>query len=89
MSRAQYGFVYRWGEAALRTGLTREYALGLKWVLRHQKTVLVITVADVCAQCVPVCILVPKGFFPQMDAGRISGQVRGQQDVSFGALMAG
>ena len=28
-------------------------------------------------------ILVPKGFFPQQDTGRIGGQIRGQQDVSF------
>ena len=28
-------------------------------------------------------ILVPKGFFPQQDTGRMGGQIRGQQDVSF------
>ena len=30
--------------------------------------------------------IVPKGFFPQQDTGRLSGQIRGQQDVSFDAL---
>ena len=28
-------------------------------------------------------ILVPKGFFPEQDTGRIGGQMQGQQDVSF------
>jgi multidrug efflux pump subunit AcrB len=28
-------------------------------------------------------ILVPKGFFPEQDTGRIGGQIQGQQDVSF------
>jgi multidrug efflux pump subunit AcrB len=30
--------------------------------------------------------VVPKGFFPQQDTGRMNGQIRGQQDVSFDAL---
>src|ERR1700721_4085722 len=28
-------------------------------------------------------ILVPKGFFPEQDTGRLGGQGQGQQDVSF------
>ncbi|MCL2661184.1 MAG: efflux RND transporter permease subunit, partial [Acidobacteriaceae bacterium] len=28
----------------------------------------------------------PKGFFPQQDTGRIGGQIRGQQDISFAAM---
>jgi multidrug efflux pump subunit AcrB len=31
-------------------------------------------------------ILVPKGFFPEQDTGRIGGQIQGQQDVSFADL---
>ncbi len=31
-------------------------------------------------------ILIPKGFFPQQDTGRIGGQIRGQQDVSFDTM---
>jgi multidrug efflux pump len=30
--------------------------------------------------------IVPKGFFPQQDTGRLGGQIRGQQDVSFSAM---
>jgi multidrug efflux pump len=31
-------------------------------------------------------IIVPKGFFPQQDIGRISGSIRGPQDISFDAM---
>ena len=30
-------------------------------------------------------IIVPKGFFPQQDTGRLGGMVMGDQDVSFEA----
>ncbi len=70
-----------WGEKAL-AWLTAEYERGLRWVLRHQKLVLTITVLTFVLN-VYLYILVPKGFFPQQDTGRIGGQMRGQQDVSF------
>ncbi len=31
-------------------------------------------------------IVVPKGFFPQQDTGRLAGMVMGDQDVSFQAM---
>ena len=31
-------------------------------------------------------ILIPKGFFPQQDTGRMMGIVMGDQDVSFDAM---
>ena len=33
-------------------------------------------------------IIVPKGFFPQQDTGRLAGMVMGDQDVSFEAMKA-
>ena len=51
-------------------------------MLQHQGLVLTITVLTFVLN-VYLYILVPKGFFPQQDTGRIGGQVRGQQDVSF------
>ncbi len=33
-------------------------------------------------------IIVPKGFFPQQDTGRLSGTIMGDQDVSFPAMKA-
>ena len=78
------GRFYRWGEQAL-AWLTAEYERGLKWVLSHQKLVLTITVLTFVLN-VYLYVLVPKGFFPQQDTGRIGGMIRGQQDVSFDAM---
>jgi hydrophobe/amphiphile efflux-1 (HAE1) family protein len=78
------GRFYRWGEQALAR-LTAEYERGLKWVLGHQGLVLTITILTFVLN-VYLYILVPKGFFPQQDTGRIGGQIRGQQDVSFDAM---
>jgi hydrophobe/amphiphile efflux-1 (HAE1) family protein len=83
-NRRKHGWFYRAGERALEW-LAAEYELGLRWVLKHQKLVLTITVLTFVLN-VYLYILVPKGFFPEQDAGRIGGQVQGQQDVSFPEL---
>jgi multidrug efflux pump len=75
---------YVWGEKSL-AWLTMEYERGLRWVLRHQGLVLTITILTFVLN-VYLFILVPKGFFPQQDTGRIGGQINGQQDVSFDAM---
>jgi multidrug efflux pump subunit AcrB len=77
----RHGWFYRLGERALQW-MADEYERGLRWVLQHQKLVLTITVLTFFLN-VYLYILVPKGFFPEQDAGRIGGQVQGQQDVSF------
>ncbi|MBB5318128.1 efflux RND transporter permease subunit [Tunturibacter empetritectus] len=82
--RREHGWFYRSGERALGW-LAAEYELGLRWVLKHQRLVLVITVLTFVLN-VYLYILVPKGFFPEQDAGRIGGQVQGQQDVSFAQM---
>jgi multidrug efflux pump len=83
-SKRKHGRFYRLGERAL-SWLSEEYERGLKWVLQHQGLVLTITILTFALN-VYLYILVPKGFFPQQDAGRIGGQIRGQQDVSFDAM---
>ena len=80
-NKRKHGWFYKLGERALKW-LAEEYELGLRWVLKHQKLVLTITVLTFVLN-VYLYILVPKGFFPEQDAGRIGGQVQGQQDVSF------
>jgi hydrophobe/amphiphile efflux-1 (HAE1) family protein len=77
----RHGWFYRAGERSL-AWLAAEYERGLRWVLRHQKLVLTVTILTFVLN-VYLYILVPKGFFPEQDAGRIGGQVQGQQDVSF------
>jgi multidrug efflux pump len=80
-NKRRHGWFYRLGERALKR-LAAEYERGLRWVLQHQGLVLTITVLTFVLN-VYLYILVPKGFFPEQDAGRIGGQVQGQQDVSF------
>jgi hydrophobe/amphiphile efflux-1 (HAE1) family protein len=80
-NRRRHGWFYRLGERGLKW-LAAEYERGLRWVLQHQKLVLTITVLTFGLN-VYLYILVPKGFFPEQDTGRIGGQVQGQQDVSF------
>ncbi|MDQ2832900.1 MAG: efflux RND transporter permease subunit [Acidobacteriota bacterium] len=80
-SKRKHGRFYRSGEKAL-DWMTAEYKVGLGWVLRHQRMVLTVTLLTFALN-VYLYILVPKGFFPEQDTGRIGGQVQGQQDVSF------
>jgi len=80
-NKRRHGWFYRLGERGLKW-MADEYERGLRWVLQHQKLVLTITVLTFGLN-VYLYILVPKGFFPEQDTGRIGGQVQGQQDVSF------
>jgi hydrophobe/amphiphile efflux-1 (HAE1) family protein len=77
----RHGWFYRTGER-VQAWMASEYERGLRWVLEHQKLVLLITVGTFVLN-VYLYVLVPKGFFPEQDTGRIGGQVQGQQDVSF------
>jgi multidrug efflux pump len=58
------------------------YAGSLRWVLRSQRLVLGIILGTVCL-AVYLYIVVPKGFFPQQDTGRLNGTARAAEDVSF------
>jgi multidrug efflux pump len=58
------------------------YAAGLRWVLRHQPFMLVVTGATICLS-VYLYIVIPKGFFPQQDTGLMAGNILGAQDTSF------
>ena len=61
------------------------YRRSLGWVLRHQPLMLLVTLGTI-ALSVYLYIIVPKGFFPQQDTGRIMGGLQAEQDISFPAL---
>jgi multidrug efflux pump len=61
------------------------YRHGLNWVLNYQLVTLVVTVLVACLS-VYLYIIVPKGFFPQQDTGRLMGSVQAAQDISFQAM---
>ncbi len=83
-SARKHGRIYRATERMFDFILA-EYEHGLRWVLRHQVLVLLITIATFCLN-IYLFIIVPKGFFPQQDTGRLGGRIQGQQDVSFDAM---
>ncbi|MCU1297815.1 MAG: acriflavin resistance protein [Acidobacteriaceae bacterium] len=61
------------------------YRVSLGWVLRHQLPVLFIAIIT-AGLTVYLYIVVPKGFFPQQDTGRVTGSVQAAQDISFQAM---
>jgi multidrug efflux pump len=80
----QHNIFYRfsgWMVDSLRDG----YEKSLGWVLNHQPLMLATTLATV-ALTVYLYVIVPKGFFPQQDVGRISGTIIADQATSFQAM---
>jgi multidrug efflux pump len=61
------------------------YRHSLKWVLEYQLLTLIVTILVACLS-VYLYVIVPKGFFPQQDTGRIGGSVQAAQDISFQAM---
>jgi multidrug efflux pump len=76
--------LYRFSENAFN-GLLRTYDVSLRWVLRHQFLILLVTLGTVCLN-VYLFVKTPKGFFPQQDTGRFFGLIQGDQDLSFTAM---
>ena len=82
----KHGYFYNLGERAFN-GLLGGYQRLLDWVLDSQPLVLLITLLTIGVS-VYLYWIIPKGFFPQQDTGRISGGILAQQDVSFEAMKA-
>jgi multidrug efflux pump len=73
------------GMAWLVDGSARVYAASLGWVLRHPALMLLVTLGTM-AFSIYLYMIVPKGFFPQQDTGRIVGSVQANQDISFPSM---
>ena len=78
------GWLFRASEKAF-DGMLAAYDHGVRWVLRHQRFTLAVTIGTVCLT-VFLYIVVRKGFFPQQDTGVIGGSIQAAQDISFGAM---
>jgi multidrug efflux pump subunit AcrB len=81
---SRHGAIYRFSER-LFVRLHNEYAHALRWVLRHQAFMLCVVLATVALN-VYLFKIVPKGFFPQQDTGRLNGRTLAAQDISFPAM---
>jgi HAE1 family hydrophobic/amphiphilic exporter-1 len=66
-------------------GLLYAYEEGLKIVLRHRFTTLMVMLGTI-ALTGYLYVIIPKGFFPQQDTGLIIGQSEAAQDISFEAM---
>src|SRR5215467_9775962 len=80
----RHGRLYRASERGFDF-LLKMYRHSLGWVLRHQMVTLLITIGT-AALSVYLYVIIPKGFFPQQDTGRMGGRVQGEQDISFPAM---
>jgi multidrug efflux pump len=79
-----HGQIYNASERFFQ-GMLSFYEHGLRWVIAHKLPVLLITIGTFFLN-IYLFILVPKGFFPQQDTGRINGSTRASQDISFDAM---
>jgi multidrug efflux pump len=77
----KHGRVYQFFESMFDWVLAR-YESSLQWVLRHQFTMIIATLATIALTGV-LFVKVPKGFFPQQDTSRLSGTILADQDTSF------
>jgi len=82
--RKEHGWLYRLSERGF-DGLLHLYEAGLKIVLRHRFTTLMIMFGTI-ALTGYLYVIIPKGFFPQQDTGLILGQSEAAQDISFPAM---
>jgi multidrug efflux pump len=80
----KHNWLYRISESSFNR-LLRTYDFSLRWVLRHQFLILLVTIGTVCLNGY-LFYQTPKGFFPQQDTGRINGSIQGDQDLSFAAM---
>ncbi len=79
-----HGWLYRTSERAFHWMLSR-YDTTLSWALRHPRFMLALTLATIALN-VYLFVIVPKGFFPQQDTGRLMGSIQAAQDTSFQAM---
>jgi multidrug efflux pump len=83
-TEAGHGRLYRISERFF-DGMHGFYSRTLTWVLRHPHAMLGVTILTIAVN-VYLFVVVPKGFFPQQDTGRLTGIVQAAQDISFQAM---
>ncbi|MFM0752035.1 efflux RND transporter permease subunit [Paraburkholderia strydomiana] len=74
----------RWLEQGFAS-MQRGYERTLGWALLHPRLILTILLATIGLN-IWLYIIVPKGFFPQQDTGRLIGGIQADQSTSFQAM---
>jgi multidrug efflux pump len=80
----KHGWLYHGSERVFAYCLER-YRITLDWALAHGRIMLLVLTATVCFN-IYLYTIVPKGFFPQQDVGRLSGNIQADQSISFQAM---
>ena len=65
--------------------ILRGYEVSLLWSLDHRAIIMTIF-AGAIALTVVLYVVIPKGFFPEEDTGRIIGSIQADQSISFQAM---
>ncbi|MBF0456771.1 MAG: efflux RND transporter permease subunit [Nitrospirae bacterium] len=82
--RVKHGFFYRISEGFFNR-ILRLYERSLNVALRHSFFMLCLTILTAMTS-VYMFIIIPKGFFPEQDTGRIAGNIQAAQDTSFQSM---
>ncbi len=82
-ARAEGRFERSSGQAF--AAVLRGYERSLAWALGHGPLMMLLLAAAVGLN-VYLYVIVPKGFFPQQDTGRLVGNIRADQSISFQAM---
>ncbi|HUA36338.1 MAG TPA: multidrug efflux RND transporter permease subunit [Candidatus Binataceae bacterium] len=80
----KHGAWYKKSERAF-IWLHTHYETSLSWVLKHPQLMLGATLATIGLSCY-LFVIIPKGFFPQQDTGRLMGAIQADQDTSFQSM---
>jgi multidrug efflux pump len=82
--REEEGRFARWLERGFQS-MQRGYEHTLGWSLRHPLLILLVLLATIGLN-VWLYVIIPKGFFPQQDTGRLVGGIQADQSTSFQAM---
>ena len=83
-SERKPGRFFRWSERGFER-LHAGYARSLGWALDHSRIIMLILLCTVGLNFYLYAV-VPKGFFPQQDTGRLTGNIQADQGISFQAM---
>ncbi len=81
-----HGSLYRASERVF-AWMLRRYEASLSFVLRHSAVTLAVTLLTIGLNVYLVTVI-PKGFFPQQDVGRLQGGIQADQGTSFQTMQA-
>ena len=76
----KHGWMFNASEAVF-VWIISTYEKSLRWVLKHQRLTLAVTLLTI-GVTIYCYVIIPKGFFPQQDTGRIVGSIVADQDTS-------